>query len=258
MKKNKEYIRLLHGKDVYFELVLLEALYKSKDGLTMRELIKLLGRERRTIYKYVESINQYTLPEYKETPIKMKEENRYIFIGNKKKYFELRFTIIENSFTVQFAQELLENGKVDMYDFGLRFHFSESTLRRRIHQANLLLQKYNMKLKFHKGSIYLEGEELEIRHAFISFFWLTYRGMRWPFKHLSQREVNISLRSLMGETRKEISQGKKEQLFYIWGISLSRLRNGNTYSPEEFTKEIDMLAQIHPLFQVLRTSTPKL
>ena len=258
MKKNKEYIRLLHGKDVYFELILLEALYKSKAGLMMRELVKLLGRERRTIYKYVEQINHYTVPGDQSPSIMMKEDNRYVFIGDKRKYFEIRLTIIENSFTVQFAQELLEKGKVVLYDFEARFHFSESSLRRRIHQANILLEKYNMNLKFHKGNIYLEGEELEIRHAFVSFFWLTYRGMRWPFKLMSQKEVNTSLRALMGEARTAIPQGKKEQLFYIWAVSLSRLRNGNTYSLAEFPEEVEVLSQNHPLFKILKTATPNL
>ena len=218
----KEYIKLLHGKDIALELLVLENIYNSTEGLDRSTLVYYLGIERRTLYKAIEHLNTLSSRVLHRQVLILSSKNNYIFEGNKEDFYKLRVEILDASLAVSLAKQLLIKAEVNLFTFCLDNYVGENTVRRRIKAANHFLTHFNIQLSIKKQHIFWTGDEIALRHGLISFFWMTYEGMKWPFDTISKKELKQRLAPLFS-LAPPLNKVKQEQLLYILAITLSRV-----------------------------------
>ncbi|MCD6631705.1 helix-turn-helix domain-containing protein [Lactococcus cremoris] len=238
MKVNKKYIEQFYGKEIYYEFLLLEYLYERVDGYEMAELIRALGRNRRTIAKYIEQINNLAIKLIGRKSINLTKKKTYVFAGDKEECQKLRMALIEDSPILCLAIKFLSDSQIIFDKFCMENYLAESTVRRKIDEVNKAISASGVQIFIQKNRIKLIGKEKNIRLGLISFFWSTYHGGQWPFPNLSKKELSKKLQDSLPETVEKMSKSRWEKLLLIFAINI--LRSGSNFT----VSEIDLISDL--------------
>lgn len=251
------YIKQLHGKEIYRQFLLLDYLYSSLEGEDMAFLKEKFACNRRTIAKYIETINMASETLFNQESIQLVKNRTYVFIGDKQDVYSLKLFLLEDSPGLILARKFLSTSRVVFDRFCEEYYVGETTLRRRLHVANSLLRAFNLQIKVRKNEIVLSGEERVIRHALIAFFWRTYRGIEWPFLDLDKQEVLQKFDEIIGEGQGKISEQKQEEVLYILAINYLRSQSGHPIEYRSMLSQFDPLLHENPIFlRLLNTFLP--
>lgn len=246
MKVNKNYIEQFYGKEVYYEFLLLEYLYERVDGYEMVELRDALGRNRRTIAKYIDQINSHAIKLIGRESIILTKKKIYIFAGDKEECQRLRMAIIGDSPILSLAIKFLSTSQIIFDEFCMENYLAESTVRRKIDEVNKVISASGVQIFIQKNQIKLIGKEKSIRLGLIYFFWSTYRGVQWPFSNLSKKELSKKLEDSLPETVEKMSKSRWEKLLLIFAINILRSESNYTVSEIDSMPAIVDFSQENP------------
>ncbi|MGY3713372.1 helix-turn-helix domain-containing protein [Lactococcus petauri] len=223
------YFEYIFSKETCQQILLLEQLYNNPLGLDIDELGDKIDLERRTLRRHLSYINDVA-NEYvvMSKPI-IFQKKKYVFTGSKSEYYALKCNILKPESLLNLFELFLNSQSVNFIDFCKENFMSESTARRKLKKANVLLQSIGMKLTIRKDEIYIIGEERIIRYSLISLFWRVYRGTEWPFANVDEGRVENIVSSIISSGR-YISYGKRKHLAFYLATFISRSQSGNVIS----------------------------
>lgn len=171
-EKDKEaYYEPLFNRDITHKVVILKLLYNKIDGVNIEQLIAATGLDRRTIYKYINQLNDFSLKVYNKEAIVYSPNNNYRFLGNKLDLQNLKVAIIESTPIYALVKLFLSNKTVNLHTFCVENYIGESTFKRQIRKVNQLLKYVKASISIRKGELVILGDEATIRYCFITFLW---------------------------------------------------------------------------------------
>lgn len=214
--------KLLLTKDINIKLSLLNIIYRNPDGTLIDELIDKTSLYRKTIYKYIEQLNNLSEIEFNRPIIKTTNKYMYSFVGNKIDFLTIRFKLLEQSTAFQLLKTLLVSSSVNIYQFCSEHYISESLFKKNLRAMNLFFLSLDIKLAIKKNEVYLIGNEAKIRYGFTTIFWRVYNGIYWPFNFINLDKLNHIVDFIFSKKGKSISPGKIELLKYLLSINIIR------------------------------------
>jgi len=117
-EKDKEaYYEPLFNRDITHKVVILKLLYNKINGVNIEQLIAATGLDRRTIYKYINQLNDFSLKVYNKEAIVYSPNNNYRFLGNKLDLQNLKVAIIESTPIYALVKLFLSNKTVNLHTF---------------------------------------------------------------------------------------------------------------------------------------------
>ena len=230
----------LFSKDLRIQIKILTLLYQNNSGFTIDDLTDEIGLYRKTIYKYIQQINQLSKKILQNTII-YSVGGSYTFIGDKIDFLRLKTSLLETCTSVKLFKLLLTQTSTNVYKFCLDNFISESTLKRNIQIMNDFLFDYKINVKIRKNEIYLTGDEAKIRYFFITIFWRTYNGIKWPFDILKKEDIDAIISTSNCDELKSFSPGKKSILTYVLAINIIRAKSNHPISLKSFPKYTQLL-----------------
>jgi hypothetical protein len=240
--KMNHYIEYLFSKDTCHQLIILKALFSSSSGLDIEALTKIINVDRRTIYSHLNYIKELCKKHEDSGSIDVSKKWEYYFSGNIVEYHNLRSYLLENEYILKLSELFLENSSVNFSDFCQENFIGESTLKRKISKANILLRTTDIRIIFRKNCLYIEGEERKIRYCLISLLWRSYRGTRWPFRQIEEEAIDSILSTVLSDGRK-ISYGKQKQLSLYLAVFISRAKTNHIILEENLPSYSKQLIQ---------------
>ncbi|EOH89024.1 helix-turn-helix domain-containing protein [Enterococcus villorum] len=241
------------GNEAKKEIDLLRYLYKQKRFVTIEEISQALSMDRRSIYKYYDSLVNISLtPQGNHNQIFLTKHGRgYKFVGTKTDYKVLIREILQaNPFFHLFETLLLEN-KVNLTKFAYKNYLSESTVRKRCYELESILKPLGFTLKTTKGSLYLIGDEPRIRYFMVAFFWRTFSGLHWPFPGISQRKCETIAREFYEAHTIPFSEIELKITTYVLAVSVLRFRKGQKIPSDRLSLKPDLTPHDLALFHQL-------
>ncbi|MEI5990146.1 hypothetical protein A5881_001639 [Enterococcus termitis] len=170
------------------KLQLLYLLYKKEDWYSMDELVFDSHLERKSVLKYTKELAN-DIVEVESAQINFSKGKGVCFTGGQIGYLETVPIITEQSIALSLMKELFFQTNLSLDYFLQKYFVSESTIRRRVQQFNLLLKKYGLKIKSVNRELSVEGNEIQFRYLSYILFWNIYRGMSWPFPTIDQQKI---------------------------------------------------------------------
>ncbi|MFD1901511.1 helix-turn-helix domain-containing protein [Enterococcus termitis] len=160
------------------KLQLLYLLYKKEDWYSIDELVFDSHLERKSVLKYTKELAN-DIVEVESAQITFSKGKGVCFTGGQIGYLETVPIITEQSIALSLMKELFFQTNLSLDYFLQKYFVSESTIRRRVQQFNLLLKKYGLKIKSVNRELSVEGNEIQFRYLSYILFWNIYRGMSW-------------------------------------------------------------------------------
>ncbi|WP_338963375.1 helix-turn-helix domain-containing protein [Lactococcus petauri] len=231
----KNYFEYIFSRDTCQQLSILEILFNSQRGANIEMLIKSIGADRRIVLRHLKYIDNIA-SELEIDKLKVHPKSRErLFLGNKLEYYRLRISLMKKEPMLTFIELFLDNKSVNLTSFCKENFISESTFRRKLQSANILLKLADSKFVVRKNRIYLLGEERIIRYALISFLWRVYRGIEWPFKGVDEKQVDKII-SLIIPSKKYLNAGKRKHFAFYFAVFVSRAQSENIISEKLLPK----------------------
>ena len=238
----------IYSKEVVRQLSLLKLLYNTPQAISIEMLTFSMALDRRSIYKCIEQLNTYMEEKKLGTEIQISVKGEYIYTGDKIDYYRLRGLIVDEEPMMQLAKRFLVKTSIPFSEFCASHFISESTFKRYIGKANVLLIPLGIKLRIKKNEIQLIGAEASIRYCLVSFFWRAYHGVIWPFKTVKETHVHHTISKLLVYSE-AISYGKKRQFSYFLAVYVSRAQAGFATKEEELPDYFKVLVYTNPVFE---------
>lgn len=234
-KINDEFsLELLYSNEIKNKLLLLNKIYRAKNGLSVDELAIKTSLSGKTVYKYIRDMNELSYNFFDDLSITIYTSTNYSFKGDKNKFLTLRYLIIEQCEALQLLLALIPNSSVNKYDFCSRYFLSDSTLKKNIRKINSLFNYLNIKIITRKNEIYLTGNEAIIRYCFTAIVWRTYNGLKWPFESLLSTVKLIKIKRKLFINSKYTIPLPKQDIFMVQiAISVLRINSSNQISVKE-------------------------
>lgn len=234
------------------KIKILFAIKEKNDCISIDELSKKTGFERRTIETYINDLThdyiqfnttnsnlQFTISTDKRISIRYQlYEDFYSFI----------LFLVSQSFSIRLLSRLFLGEVVSTTEYISEHFISSSTLKRRIAKIRPVLKRYKIELITKKGNLFLNGDEQQIRILAYTFFWMLCKGKYWPFQIEKQKVIDIQA-ELSQNFNRRLSQTNIEQKYFVLAINILRFRRGHKICFSE-----DWLKQFFPEQFILLSS----
>lgn len=194
----------------------LDILFESNEFVTIQELINQLSCDRKTIINYCKVLNS-EFPEIKIVKNKgIKMRNDY------SGYTELRNKLILQCFNVRLLEYIFLNKEPTLQKICNHFYISEASIRRSIHEINIFLYQFDVKIKSKNEIFYFYGSEESIRYTACVLFVKYDFCSKWPFKNIPKSEVDKVLKKILKDSYALLSEHIKLKWMYILVVCLIR------------------------------------
>ncbi|MFD1431456.1 helix-turn-helix domain-containing protein [Lacticaseibacillus yichunensis] len=144
-----------------------------------------------------------------------------------------RFQLLQDSMAFQFYDYAFRTQTPNVHDFCKNRDYSISTLRRRIDPFKTYLQSLGLSLNASTWA--LEGDELQIRLAMLTFFQLAYRGAGWPFASQNLQVVQGLYQSISEDASQQWFPAPRtatKQILLTLAICWMRIQFGHVLPPK--------------------------
>lgn len=236
-------IEQIYPKDIRIKLLLLNYIYYSKNGKNINSLAQATTLERRTIYSYINEINDLSEKLSKEIAI-IFVNNNYFFQGDKLELYVLKNSIINSSPITKLLYLLLTTPSVNVSKFCLDHFQVESTFKKHIKNINKFLEPFDVRIVTRKNELTIIGDEMRIRYYFASFYWKSTRGITWPFYTISENRLEEVVFSNIDHP---FSYSKKKYLLYIIAINILRSKAKHSVlsnSLPSYSKKLSVMSNL--------------
>lgn len=215
-----------------------------------------IANEMKISYQQTYNILQELLEDIQNFPdADLKDLNRKKIMSSKKIPLSIdmyRLFLLKRSPVFQFIDYVFQSGNnINVEKFCDEHYISRSTLLRKNASLKLLLAKYKLKISYNElGFI---GDEKNIRFFFYCFYWLSYRGIEWPFENIHYYEVAKKLKLEKSELNDPIVTIRT---ILFWTICRIRIIDGYYVSGmNKFDEIFPDLTQLFDNQEVFTTAT---
>lgn len=223
---NVSFASNIYSYDIHHRISILQIIADYNEGVDIAMIQERLPLNRRTIYKYIDEINNTAINDQNEAAEELgyieKNNNTYRYVGNRLTYQRLYIRIIENSIQLLLCKQLLQNPIINIKQFCIDNYISETALRRNIAKFNTEMEPYQLSIALYKGNIRLSGEPEKIRFGITTFLWRIYRGVTWPFETVSQQLMKTIAKGIFKEYSIPDNDGKLNELMFILATNFAR------------------------------------
>lgn len=193
-----------------------------------------IANEMKISYQQTYNILQELLEDIQNFPdAKLKNLNRKKIMSSKKIPLSIdvyRLFLLKRSPVFQFINYVFQAGNnINVEKFCDEHYISRSTLLRKNAPLKALLTRYHIRISYNE--LGFVGDEKNIRFFFYCFYWLSYRGIEWPFENIRYYEVAKQLQLEKSELNDPIVTIRT---LLFWTICRIRIING--YYVTEMTK----------------------
>lgn len=206
-----------------YQKFLMFRILKSLEGSNYT--IMDIADEMNTSYQQTYNILQELLEDIQSFPDPdLKSMTRKTFLSTKKIPISIdmyRLYLMKQSIVFQFINYVVQGYNPSVEKFCEEHFISRSTLLRKNNALKVLLESYNVKISYNE--IGLIGDEKNIRYFLYCFYWLSYRGIEWPFETIRYYEIAQQLELEKSEINDPIVT-IRTALF--WAISRIRIIHG--------------------------------
>lgn len=195
---------------------IVEILFERNEFVTIKELSKQLSCDRKTITNHCKILSGYSssIEIIKNKGIKMEMDFS--------DYTEFRNKLILECFNVQLLEYIFINREPTLKKLCNYYYTSEASIRRNIHEINVFLCQFNIKIKSKNEIFYFFGNEEVIRYTACTLLARYYFYTKWPFKNISKSEVNELLEKILKDNYSLLSEHIKLKWMYILAVNLIR------------------------------------
>lgn len=223
---NVSFASNIYSYDIHHRISILQIIADYDEGVDIAMIQNRLPLNRRTIYKYIDEINDIAINEKNEPGEELgyidKNNHIYRYIGNRLTYQRLHIKITEHSIQLLLCKQLLQNPIVNIKQFCFDNYISETALRRNITKFNKEMEPYQLSIAIYKGNMSLSGEPEKIRFGIATFLWRIYRGVTWPFETVSQPLMQTIAKVIFKEYSIPNDDGKLNELMFILATNFAR------------------------------------
>ncbi|BDR59573.1 helix-turn-helix domain-containing protein [Xylocopilactobacillus apicola] len=188
-------------------------------------------------YQQTYNILQELLEDIKGFPnANLQKLDRKTFLSSKQIPITIdmyRLFLLKRSIVFQFINYIVQGANPNVEKFCQDHFISRSTLLRKNAPLKVLLEKYQIKISYNE--LGLIGDEKRIRFFLYCFYWLSFRGLEWPFKSTSYFDVSQQLQLEPNELNDPVVTIRT---VLFWSISRIRVIHGYQISDMESFNEI--------------------
>ncbi len=212
--------------DVDLEIKIVQYLFNADRFVSSTELSNVFNEAVPKVTKVLQKLEE-DIDEHSDSKIqlvKVKRSGIHLVLESEIDMKEFISFLLLKSPLVVLLDDLFSNKFISVVNYSQNNYISEATVRRYLGKLRSYLTQYHIDIQERDFSI--EGSEKQIRIFMLLFYWRINQGVGWPFKYVSERNVEKIVDVLCDE-KKELSQVSKierrRMMFYI-AITLVRTR----------------------------------
>ena len=223
-------------KGEYQKFVMFRIL-KSLEGANYT--ISDIAEEMNISYQQTYNILQELLDDVQSFPnTELQSLSRKKLFNNKKIPISVdmyRLFLLKRSIVFQFIDYVVQGMNPNVEKFCQDHYISRSTLLRKNSGLKALLERYDIKISY--NDLKFVGDEKQIRFFLYCFYWLSYRGIEWPFNSIRYFDVSQKLLLEKNELNDPVITIRT---VIFWSISRIRILHGY------YVSRIDRFDEIFP------------
>ncbi|WP_317943460.1 helix-turn-helix domain-containing protein [Carnobacterium maltaromaticum] len=211
---------------------IIKLLYSEMRYWTIAEIQEKIFLSKVTISKNLEAID--TMFEKYDGQISLIFSKKGVYL---EKAFDFNLSqillvFLEESLFFKFIHVLFTNRQTTVKKFCGDNYISISYFYKLMKQHSHILENYQVHIDF--INMEFVGEEISIRHFLFNFYWNSYKGIEWPFKEISEKELLDSISQ--EEATLNVSISYIERAKYCYFVAISRNRIGLKHYSRSYRK----------------------
>lgn len=231
--------------DIKRKIELIDCLRKSTIYRNVVELSDELGITRKTLAKDLDELLLLSHEKNCENLFDNQSRVGYRIDPNlKKEILLIKQTIYLSSFNLFFLTKLLSKD-VNLVELMSLTHLSEATIRKKLGALRILLQEFNLTIRYKKGYFSILGNESAIRFFYFTLYWKLYRGVSWNFQEVSEMKLLRLVNSYIEEFDVPITGNGRMQILYFLAIGMIRYHRNKkipvNFFGDEYQRGLDAL-----------------
>lgn len=156
--------------------------------------------------------------------LKVKRSGIHLVLSSEIDMKEFLSYLLLKSPLVALLDELFSNKFISVVNYAQNNYISEATVRRYLGKIRSYIEQYQIDIQERDFSI--EGSEKQIRIFMMLFYWRINQGVGWPFKYVSESNVERIVEYLCDKKRgiSKVSRIERRRMMFYIAITLIRTR----------------------------------
>ena len=157
--------------------------------------------------------------------LKVKRSGIHLVLSSERDMKEFLSYLLLKSPLVALLDELFSNKFISVVNYAQNNYISEATVRRYLGKIRAYIEQYQIDIQERCFSI--EGSETQIRIFMMLFYWRINQGVGWPFKYVSESNVERIVEYLCDKKRgiSKVSRIERRRMMFYIAITLIRTRD---------------------------------
>ncbi|ELY8689099.1 helix-turn-helix domain-containing protein, partial [Enterococcus faecalis] len=156
--------------------------------------------------------------------LKVKRSGVHLALSSEIDMKEFISYLLLSSPLIALLDALLSNKFISVVNYAQNNYISEATVRRYLGKIRSYIEQYGIDIQERDFSI--EGSESQIRIFMMLFYWRINQGVGWPFKYVSESNVERIVDYLCDEKNglSRVSRIERRRMMFYIAITLIRTR----------------------------------
>lgn len=232
-------MNLLLEKNEQRDLTILSLLYSEERWWSLEELAQnsecSVGSANRSVQhlldlsENLENVFEIILKQKQGVFLKMSDN--YSISQLQEKYFR-------ETFSYKIVDQIFCESELTIEKLMDKFYVSRSTIYRKLKSIEYMFQQNQ--LTFDKSTLKLGGSELNLREFFFVFYWSIAKNGEWPFTSVNKEVLDFRLKSMLKETKIQLSSIEYMQVLYRLAINFVQ------HAKKQYITELPETVQLDP------------
>ncbi|MFV5900135.1 helix-turn-helix domain-containing protein [Enterococcus faecalis] len=212
--------------DVDLEIKIIHYLFNADRFVSIAELSTFFNESSPKIHKVLQKL-EYDVEMYDDKNIqllKVKRSGIHLILPSEIDMKAFLSYLLLQSPLVALLDGLFSNKFISVVNYAQNNYISEATVRRYLGKIRSYLEQY--KIDIQERDFVIEGSEKQIRIFMMLFYWRINQGVGWPFKYVSERNVERIVDYLCDEKNgvSKVSRIERRRMMFYIAITLIRTR----------------------------------
>lgn len=212
--------------DVDLEIKIIHYLFNADRFVSIAELSTFFNESSPKIHKVLQKL-EYDVEMYDDKNIqllKVKRSGIHLILPSEIDMKVFLSYLLLQSPLVALLDGLFSNKFISVVNYAQNNYISEATVRRYLGKIRSYLEQY--KIDIQERDFVIEGSEKQIRIFMMLFYWRINQGVGWPFKYVSERNVERIVDYLCDEKNgvSKVSRIERRRMMFYIAITLIRTR----------------------------------